>query len=315
MMPRPELVKIDQHTRLSLALAKAGDYEPAIRLGREAMWLARRELVADDGVDTRLALAASLHNLALVTSWHGLHEEALRAADEAVGFFRDIAAEEPDLGRPRLADSLDSLGTRLADLGRPEDALPLSREAVALFRGLDPTGHHRAELARCLHNMAVRLTDTGRHEEAFAALTEALDIHRTSVEALDIHRTSVEALDIHRTSVEALDIHRTSVPDGPADHREVHLHIVARLAKCHAALGNDTVVPLLALESVQLVTLLPADHRARQSAELLDHWRYLARHLARTGYRTEARQVKTAARRLRWQPHHAEVHQHETPAG
>ncbi|MFI0976118.1 tetratricopeptide repeat protein [Streptomyces sp. NPDC021093] len=272
MMPRPELLKIEQYTQLSLDLAKAGDYEPAVRLGREAMWLARRELVADDGVDTRLALAVSLHNLALVTSWHGLHEEALRAADEAVGFFRDITAEDPDLGGPRLADALDSLGTRLADLGRPEDALPLSREAVALLRRLDPTGHHRAELARCLTNMAVRLTDTGRHEEAFAALTEALEIHRGSV------------------------------PDGSADHREALIHIVARLAKCHAALGNDTVVPLLALESVQLVTVLPADHRARQSSELIDHWRSLARHLARTGYRTEARQIRTVARRLRWQP-------------
>lgn len=268
-MPRPELLRIEQHTQLSLRLAKAGDYEPALHLGREAMWLARRELVADDGPDTRLALAVSLHNLALVTSWYGLREEALRAADESIGFFRDIAAEDPDLGRPRLADALDSLSTRLADLGRYEEALPLSREAVALLHRLDPTEHHRAELARCLNNMAARLTDTGRDEEAFAALTEALEIYRACA------------------------------PDLPADHREVLVHLVAKLAERHAALGNDASVRLLALESVQLVTLLPTDHRARRSPELLDHWRFLARHLARTGYRTDAHQVRTAARRLR----------------
>jgi tetratricopeptide (TPR) repeat protein len=273
-MPRPELLRIEQHTQRSLGLAQDGDYERALHFGREAMWLARRELVADDGLDTRLALAVSLHNLALVTSWYGLHEEALRAADESLGFFRDIAAEQPELGRPRLADALDSLSTRLADLGRHEEALPLSREAVALFHRLAPTAHHRAELARCLNNLAARLTDTGRAEEAFAALAEALEIYRAS-----------------------------SAPDLPADHREVLIHIVAKLAKCHAALGNDAMARLLALESVQLVTLLPADHRARRSPELLDHWRFLARHLARTGYRTDAHHIRTAARRLRWKPH------------
>lgn len=45
-------------------------------------------------------------------------------------------AARPDAFRPDLASSLNNLAVRLADLGRPEDALAAIQEAVTIFREL-----------------------------------------------------------------------------------------------------------------------------------------------------------------------------------
>ncbi|MFF0739177.1 hypothetical protein ACFYVL_02150 [Streptomyces sp. NPDC004111] len=43
-MPRAELLQIEQYTRRGLGLARVGDPEPAVRLGREAMRLGREAM-------------------------------------------------------------------------------------------------------------------------------------------------------------------------------------------------------------------------------------------------------------------------------
>ncbi|MFJ1757409.1 hypothetical protein [Kitasatospora sp. NPDC088134] len=268
-MSQPELNRIYDLNRDALALASAGDFGRAVPLGREAVRLARPLFATVGGLETCLALAVSLHNLGLVAAWAARRDEALLAATEAVDLFRRFTAAHPVLGRPRLADALDSLSSRLAVLGRHGDALPLSAEAVALLRLVEPTEEHRAELARCLNKHAVRLADNDRDEESLTVLTEALGLYR------------------------ALD------SDGSADYREGVIHVLANLALRHAALGNDAVVPGLALESVERLTALPTLHPAHESVALADSWEALAGHLARTGRYPEAQQLEAAAARLR----------------
>ena len=49
---------------------------------------------------------------------------------------RDLAAANPDRYRPDLAGSLNNLGIRFSELGRPADALPVTEEAVTIRRDL-----------------------------------------------------------------------------------------------------------------------------------------------------------------------------------
>ena len=65
----------------------------------------------------------SLHNLANMLSALGRREEALKAAEEAVGHYRALAEARPDAFIPNLALSLNNLANMLSDLGRREEAL------------------------------------------------------------------------------------------------------------------------------------------------------------------------------------------------
>jgi tetratricopeptide (TPR) repeat protein len=80
----------------------------------------------------------------------------------------------------RLAGSLNELSNRLAGLGRREDALAASQEAVTIGRVLAAVrpGAFRSGLAASLANLASRLADLGRREDALAASQEAVTIHR-----------------------------------------------------------------------------------------------------------------------------------------
>ena len=63
-------------------------------------------------------------------------DDALSATEEAVSIRRQLAAAYPDRYRPDLADSLNNLGVRLSELGRPADALLAEQEAVRIRREL-----------------------------------------------------------------------------------------------------------------------------------------------------------------------------------
>ena len=54
--------------------------------------------------------------------------------EEAVATYRELAAASPDRYRPDLARSLSNLGVAFSELGRPQEALPVTEEAVATYR-------------------------------------------------------------------------------------------------------------------------------------------------------------------------------------
>ncbi|WP_158817323.1 tetratricopeptide repeat protein [Methylocapsa sp. S129] len=79
-----------------------------------------------------------------------------------------------------LAKSLNNFGDRLSGLGRREDALAATREAVDLYRRLvaESSEAFAPHLANALNNLGSRLGDLGRRKDALAAAREAVDIRR-----------------------------------------------------------------------------------------------------------------------------------------
>jgi tetratricopeptide (TPR) repeat protein len=79
------------------------------------------------------ALAGSLNNLANRYSELNRREEALRAAEEAVGLYRQLAGANPAAFTPDLAMSLNNLAAFYSALNRREEALRAAEEAVELL--------------------------------------------------------------------------------------------------------------------------------------------------------------------------------------
>ena len=121
--------------------------------------------------------ATLLNNLALHLSVMGHREEAaLKAAEDAVALYRDLASARPEAFTPYLAGSLNNMATMLSELGRREEALKAAQDAVALYRDLASARPEAfaPDLAGSLNNMANRLSELGRREEALKAAQEAV---------------------------------------------------------------------------------------------------------------------------------------------
>jgi tetratricopeptide (TPR) repeat protein len=86
---------------------------------------------------------------------------------------------QPDAAN-RLARSLNKLSVRLGDLGRREDALAASEEAVTIRRELARTRPDAfgPDLATSLNNLSADLSDLGRREDALTVVEEAVTIRR-----------------------------------------------------------------------------------------------------------------------------------------
>jgi tetratricopeptide (TPR) repeat protein len=78
------------------------------------------------------------------------------------------------------AHRLDNLGLRLSELGRREDALVATAQAVQVYRRLAAANRTAFEpdLARTLTNLGIRLSTLGRWEDAVMATAEAVQVNR-----------------------------------------------------------------------------------------------------------------------------------------
>ncbi len=83
-----------------------------------------------------------------------------------------------DTDRAEIAWRRDRLGVLLSQAGRPRQALPPTREAVAAYRELAAASpdRYRPDLARSLSNLAIQNSALGKDAEALAAREEALAI-------------------------------------------------------------------------------------------------------------------------------------------
>jgi tetratricopeptide (TPR) repeat protein len=93
-------------------------------------------LRADVDEDARRELATVLNNLGIRLSALGRREEALQAAHEAVGLYRQLAAQRPDAFLPDLAMSLDTRGTVLREMGDAAGAAASFRDGVECLKPL-----------------------------------------------------------------------------------------------------------------------------------------------------------------------------------
>ncbi|MBK6872783.1 MAG: tetratricopeptide repeat protein [Kineosporiaceae bacterium] len=108
-----------------------------------------------------------------------LTRHALSHHDQAHQGWRESPSDEH--GFPATAQGarlLNNLGIRLSDLGRREEALAVTEQAIEIYRRLaaarpdafDP------DLAMALNSLGIRLSDLGRREEALAATEQAIEI-------------------------------------------------------------------------------------------------------------------------------------------
>jgi tetratricopeptide (TPR) repeat protein len=103
-----------------------------------------------------------------------LARESEGAADAAAELLLDTSRLS------HLAAQVGTLGIRLSNLGRREEALAPSQEAVDIYRRLVQTQPDVffPNLATSLNNFGIRLSNLGRLEEALAISQEAVDIRR-----------------------------------------------------------------------------------------------------------------------------------------
>ena len=76
------------------------------------------------------ALAAALYNLSSRLSKYDLQEDALVAVRGASSLYRDLAAKQPRLYHTKLVTSLNRMAGCLKELGRIEEAVAATQEAV-----------------------------------------------------------------------------------------------------------------------------------------------------------------------------------------
>ena len=122
-----------------------------------------------------------------------LMELSLSVAARRVDLARrlDPAAEAADVTLDmheqfldHLATRVGRLGSRLSNLGRHEDALAATQEAVHIERllGKMRPNAHLPNLATSLNNFGAMLSNLGRREEALAAIQESIDIRRRLIQ-------------------------------------------------------------------------------------------------------------------------------------
>ncbi|WP_437666858.1 DUF3856 domain-containing protein [Sorangium sp. So ce1182] len=164
------------HDRAPLALAAAK------RVGHRTPFSLLGEVLADSLV------ASAGREVALALEEVGLPYPtvSLRRVAEWVNraLLRDSSDAADDLLLAEQARRLNNLSINIAELGRREEALEATKEAVAVGRKLAERNADafQPELAMSLSNLGNRLSDLGRREEALEATKEAVAIGRKLAE-------------------------------------------------------------------------------------------------------------------------------------
>ena len=194
----------------------------------------------------------------------GEYESAVRLGEEALDAYRE---ELGDVDDPRIAGAMSWISSSLSELGRMDDAESVMRDAVAMYRRIDPG------LNRDLASALVSLTDILRTKTLYA---EALE---TGAEALtmvrevhgDDHLEVAHALNQHASTLSRAGRPAEAVPfveEGLAIRRAVfdgpHVEIAASLGNLANILAGlerleDALVPRR--ESADMMrAIFPGDH-------------------------------------------------------
>ena len=91
--------------------------------------------------------------------------------------YRDLAPDNPAF-LPDLAGALNNLGIRYSDVGRRQDAVAPTEEAVRLRRELAADNPaFLPDLAGALNNLGIRYSEVGRRQDAVAPTEEAASLY------------------------------------------------------------------------------------------------------------------------------------------
>jgi class 3 adenylate cyclase/tetratricopeptide (TPR) repeat protein len=165
-----------RHYRRALELLPDGESDPELRFryGRALMW------AEGAGADPSGDLESAIDGLIAA----GKKELAAMGIVTLDRYLWNVQAPRPELHDRALelvADSgptaarsevLSTVAVRLAIMGRPEEALALAEEAVAIARALGD----RAAEAHALNSLSVAQTHAGRLEQGLASVRRALEL-------------------------------------------------------------------------------------------------------------------------------------------
>jgi tetratricopeptide (TPR) repeat protein len=109
-----------------------------------------------------------------------LREVAYVTTEKGFLFLRERRTDLDENQQAELARLANNLGNRLRDLGRREDALRVTEEAVEIYRQLAQTRPDAflPDLAGSLNNLGTSLSVLGRRGEALCATQEAVESYR-----------------------------------------------------------------------------------------------------------------------------------------
>ncbi|MER7485603.1 tetratricopeptide repeat protein [Streptomyces sp. NPDC126497] len=172
-------------TELGARLSSADLHRQAVVEYREALAIHRRLDPADYSLDQAEGLSIALGGLGNSQAALGRYEEALTNTTSAVEAYRALASALPATHGPVLARVLVNQGGQLWEVGRRQEAVKATEEAVEVCRPRDDElVTHEAEAARgaALGNLGMMLLQTGEPERALAATAESVAIHRRLVE-------------------------------------------------------------------------------------------------------------------------------------
>jgi len=227
----------------------------------------------------------------------GRYQDALKAAEEAVEQYRDLARDDPARYNARLANALDRHGTSLWALGRHRQAQTVSAEAVELHRALTEAepATHEGGLANALANLGVSLWALGRNRKAQAATEEALDIYRRLVtlgpakydaglaDTLHNYGNDLYSIGEHRkafkTAEQAVKIYRRLAADDPARYEADLADVLDALGVRLWALRQPAAALAPAEEALAIRRRLSTANPAAHEPDLADSFDNLGLHL------------------------------------
>jgi tetratricopeptide (TPR) repeat protein len=191
--------------------------------------------------------------------------KGLRAAEEAVAGYAQLALENPAAFLPDLAWSLHSQSNLLGDLGRWDDALIAIEKAVEIRRELaqESPDIYRRSLCHSLDGLSLRLGSLGRTREALEVSEEAVKIllemmRDQPVASLQALANSLNNLSLHLSNLgrqrealaaseEAVEIFRVLARQRPAAYGP---RLATSLGGLHLRLAESGQEPA-ALEAIQ----------------------------------------------------------------
>ncbi|WP_240486447.1 tetratricopeptide repeat protein, partial [Hyalangium minutum] len=173
--------QLEAHGDSSLAveLEAAGIPHPTVSLLRVAEWIERSRL---KGLGVTEEEGVLVEQARLQNTWGTRLAVSLRSAAKWIArtFLKKPGVLEKEGELAERARLQNNLGVRLSELGRREEALVATQEAVVLRRALaqrNPDAF-QPDLAMSLNNLGVSLSELGRREEALAATQEAVELYR-----------------------------------------------------------------------------------------------------------------------------------------
>lgn len=148
-------------TELSLAVARMGRHDDALRHASEALALAR-------GAADRAAAADALDRMGNCLWYLARYPEALARFDEALAIWRALGDKDGE------ADALMYSGIVAWHLSDYPEALRRTERALAIYRRL---GNEQGE-ANALNNLGDLQHEAGSHDQALTSYTAALTMHK-----------------------------------------------------------------------------------------------------------------------------------------